>query len=1660
MQYVGKLVSTVYNTITPNINPATLSGAIDVIVVERKIDVEEELEVDVQGNVVPEAERGRLPEEQRRYSKVRRQKIELASTPFHVRFGKMSVLRPAERKVTLHLNNATEPLPFAMKVGEAGEAFFVLEIDDEDELNRIPADLVTSPILSAASSPIGGEPIDDKAAKSSEVEPLDLGESRADVDSAAGSADRNSRQKLRENKESGEPDDAGDLNVPGDSTKTGSGAAAGSDSLLDRVGSAASKASGVIGAAGRAVMGTSGNPRLDKAADRVQRSEPTDIQTGTAVDEDRGDAHEYEPEQGGPEGKKRQQRQEDAPHSGEKPMTETERLEKQIRERAFAVIQDEIDVSADGAGAQAEVDSSEEAYPAPFGLEAHKRDKLSKTASVDSIRHSEYLDGKHLKPIPIGKNGKTLDPAMTDASTHIHLHEQRKQKRRDTHSANDTREAGTKAGKETAHEDQHDHDADEDDDDTAVDDDDDDDIADPAEIAVKVKKPKEDLQYMLDMDGYKMTADGEDLAYQEGHRFADEMPLGKRHGGKGRHGHPERLNGPGHQHKVSLPGVSSASMRRGSGSRTHRPTFSVDERKRRSSHSQTREQLVRRESLDDSVDSSLSSFPSNDELNLKGGKRDELELSRDLARLARMNRPSELAESRSRTRPRHRALEVTGQSLRRHSSLSNRQRESNSASTSGSNSASASGSGAVRAGRRRAAGRGSRHIGEFSLSDTEAEVPRSKTASGRSSVENSIDGLPSSFSVSDIVPSLRDLKMPSSEEATPVVVDDASAAHLGLSSDLRWQWGDPSHASAASTPGGTSSSSIGHRRHTRFASTDGLEVSRSSDMAALEALRRQSTEGDVSGKLQCSDSEPYTFRLELEDSSHSFELSLCYNESFGEDPDSDEYNFAENRVSFQRFVHDEEVVNDERLVIRYHDRFLTWENASAVLATLSLYRRTLSTPSIDGKGATGGDEDEAITRSSRASYWSRWWKRSSKSIPDLKQVSQAQEEQHQSNVEDEQQRSGHSTPSGIGRSNTDSILDTDLPSPSKMDSANSAAQLAAARGSQKTYAKTLRLTSDQLKSLHLRKGANTITFSVTSSYSGVATCTARIFLWESSHKIVVSDIDGTITKSDALGHVFTMIGRDWTHIGVAKLYTDIARNGYRIMYLTSRAIGQADSTRDYLKGIRQNGYQLPDGPVIMSPDRLIASLHREVILRKPEVFKMACLRDIARLFGADPRTAHAQPGGNLKQIDPEALQQAEKGAGAENSPGSGAATAAPMSPSAKSATPSSDRAGSPASGGSTPRASSPTSPGLAAIDAATGSQERSKAEQGKEEHPTPFYAGFGNRITDALSYRSVNIPSSRIFTIDTNGEVKMELLELAGYKSSYIHMTDLVDQMFPPITAAEEKAPRKPEFNDFNYWRPAIVDVELPPDDELLGTPPVSPALSARSGRSMRSVRSATSDGGVGSGGGGPGGNNAGTEEKPGRLSRFGLGSLGLSRKASASTTGLAKPEHAATVGPELTSADLLDRKQRASSAEPSLMSSNGSGNRDSDSLSLSSSPSTSSWTAPWRRRAASPDDPGRSTAARATSPLVGPVITAEPESEDEGQEFYDSEGMDDDDDVSSFGGAGSRSRLASFDDDDDGDSGRRSNLRARRSAVDDVDDIDEDDPLLETGEIRFEWKG
>uniref|UniRef100_A0A8C9TIB8 phosphatidate phosphatase n=1 Tax=Scleropages formosus TaxID=113540 RepID=A0A8C9TIB8_SCLFO len=165
-----------------------------------------------------------------------------------------------------------------------------------------------------------------------------------------------------------------------------------------------------------------------------------------------------------------------------------------------------------------------------------------------------------------------------------------------------------------------------------------------------------------------------------------------------------------------------------------------------------------------------------------------------------------------------------------------------------------------------------------------------------------------------------------------------------------------------------------------------------------------------------------------------------------------------------------------------------------------------------------------------------------------------------------------------------------------------------------TYRKSLRLSSEQINRLNLREGANKVVFSVTTQYQGTCRCEAAIYLWNWDDKVIISDIDGTITKSDALGHILPQLGKDWTHNGIAKLYHKIHQNGYKFLYCSARAIGMADITKGYLQWVNDRGTVLPKGPVLLAPSSLFSALHREVIEKKPEVFKIACLTDIRDLF--------------------------------------------------------------------------------------------------------------------------------------------------------------------------------------------------------------------------------------------------------------------------------------------------------------------------------------------------------------------------------------------------------------------------------------------------------------
>merc|ERR1719150_3647478 len=186
--------------------------------------------------------------------------------------------------------------------------------------------------------------------------------------------------------------------------------------------------------------------------------------------------------------------------------------------------------------------------------------------------------------------------------------------------------------------------------------------------------------------------------------------------------------------------------------------------------------------------------------------------------------------------------------------------------------------------------------------------------------------------------------------------------------------------------------------------------------------------------------------------------------------------------------------------------------------------------------------------------------------------------------------------------------------------------------SKETYKKTLRLTSELIKQLNLKKGANEIQFSVTTAYQGTTRCSCHVYLWDYTDKIVISNIDGTITKSDVLGHVLPIIKMDWAQSGVAQLFTKIVNNGYHIVYLSARAIGQASITKDYLASIKQGEVNLPDGPIFLNPTSLVNAFHREVIIKKPEEFKIACMTDIKRLFPETKNPFYAGYGNRVNDV--------------------------------------------------------------------------------------------------------------------------------------------------------------------------------------------------------------------------------------------------------------------------------------------------------------------------------------------------------------------------------------------------------------------------------------------
>ncbi|XP_052001219.1 phosphatidate phosphatase LPIN1-like isoform X1 [Xyrauchen texanus] len=347
-------------------------------------------------------------------------------------------------------------------------------------------------------------------------------------------------------------------------------------------------------------------------------------------------------------------------------------------------------------------------------------------------------------------------------------------------------------------------------------------------------------------------------------------------------------------------------------------------------------------------------------------------------------------------------------------------------------------------------------------------------------------------------------------------------------------------------------------------------------------------------------------------------ISLCG--GLSENREITRNEFEERAISYQEFADNPSIIDDPNLVVKIGTKYYNWTTAAPIVLAMQVFQKPLPKATV-----------ENIMKEKMPKKGGRWWfswrgrNSSSKSVAELHLL---QQESASDQIEGGEQaiRTG-----SVGRFKDESSSSEDDCGASKQNPVSNQPEALLSSGGH-YYRKTLRLSSEQLTRLNLKDGPNDVVFSVTTQYQGTCRCEGIIYLWSWDDKIVISDIDGTITRSDTLGHILPTLGKDWTHQGIARLYHKVSQNGYKFMYCSARAIGMADMTRGYLHWVNERGTMLPMGPVLLSPSSLFSAFHREVIEKKPEKFKIECLTDIKNLFHPNTEPFYAAFGNRATDV--------------------------------------------------------------------------------------------------------------------------------------------------------------------------------------------------------------------------------------------------------------------------------------------------------------------------------------------------------------------------------------------------------------------------------------------
>ena len=124
---------------------------------------------------------------------------------------------------------------------------------------------------------------------------------------------------------------------------------------------------------------------------------------------------------------------------------------------------------------------------------------------------------------------------------------------------------------------------------------------------------------------------------------------------------------------------------------------------------------------------------------------------------------------------------------------------------------------------------------------------------------------------------------------------------------------------------------------------------------------------------------------------------------------------------------------------------------------------------------------------------------------------------------------------------------------------------------------------------------------------------AEVHLLACNDRILVSDVDGTLTKSDIGGLVSNVTGRDYLHEGYGKLVEKISANGYKIIFLTMRSLPLYEFSKAYIKE-----YVHVQGALITEPEEFLPAVKKE-ILKKTSNIKANLMRNIQEMFPENVR---------------------------------------------------------------------------------------------------------------------------------------------------------------------------------------------------------------------------------------------------------------------------------------------------------------------------------------------------------------------------------------------------------------------------------------------------------